>query len=265
MRYDELQHTGELFQYKVGWSLNSVNSWEYPRGVALEINRIHQFTLHKRNIENSAGPVQVHRWQCQVGAGMDPLSLLCESPLGKLRVYGLPPGSLESLVAALIHSSTGFPFLKDLCDSRTRANGSQAAASVGVVVCESPILPFPSSTSTMMSTTDQNTQSLSPVTCPPPVDADLLGDDVKLNASKNPVAKSGTIEEKMSDTLGQILEVLQGSTIAEERGKDVESKFWATYKRISNEYDDDFLERANDDMAIILTFVCLSLSLSMQV
>ncbi|OJA21081.1 hypothetical protein AZE42_11063, partial [Rhizopogon vesiculosus] len=105
-----------------------------------------------------------------------------------------------------------------------------------------------------MSTTNQNTQGLSPVTCPPPVHADLPGDDAKLNASKEPVTERDTIQEKMSDTLGQILEVLQGSTIAEERGKDVESKFWATYKRVSNEYDDDFLERANDDMAIILIF-----------
>ncbi|OAX37871.1 hypothetical protein K503DRAFT_656985, partial [Rhizopogon vinicolor AM-OR11-026] len=39
--------------------------------------------------------------------------------------------------------------------------------------------------------------------------------------------------------------------------KDVESKFWATYKRVSIEYDDDFLERANDDMAIILIFAGL--------
>ena len=53
----------------------------------------------------------------------------------------------------------------------------------------------------------------------------------------------------------QILDVLRGSTIAEERGEDVESKFWATYKKVS--YDNDFLERANDDMAIILTFVRL--------
>ena len=57
------------------------------------------------------------------------------------------------------------------------------------------------------------------------------------------------------NTLEQIHDVLRGSTIAEERGKDVQSKFWATYKRVANEYDDDFLERANDDMAIILTFV----------
>ncbi|KAJ8581347.1 hypothetical protein M405DRAFT_721699, partial [Rhizopogon salebrosus TDB-379] len=39
--------------------------------------------------------------------------------------------------------------------------------------------------------------------------------------------------------------------------KGVESKFWATYKKVSNEYDDDFLDRANDDMGIILTFAGL--------
>ncbi|KAG1720498.1 uncharacterized protein EDB91DRAFT_1027957, partial [Suillus paluster] len=37
----------------------------------------------------------------------------------------------------------------------------------------------------------------------------------------------------------------------------VNSKFWATYKKVSNEYDDDFFERANDDMGIILTFAGL--------
>ncbi|KAG1838923.1 hypothetical protein DFJ58DRAFT_813299, partial [Suillus subalutaceus] len=61
----------------------------------------------------------------------------------------------------------------------------------------------------------------------------------------------------MSDTLGHILDVLKGSTIAEERGKDDNSKFWATYKKVSTEYDDDFLGRANDDMGIILTFAGL--------
>jgi hypothetical protein len=68
-----------------------------------------------------------------------------------------------------------------------------------------------------------------------------------------------------SNTLEQILDVLRGSTIAEERGKGVDSKFWATYKRVSNEHDDDFLERANDDMGIILTFVSSFLRLPIQV
>lgn len=40
-----------------------------------------------------------------------------------------------------------------------------------------------------------------------------------------------------------------------ERSKDVDSNFWETYQKVSTEYDDDFLARANDDMGIILTFV----------
>jgi hypothetical protein len=68
-----------------------------------------------------------------------------------------------------------------------------------------------------------------------------------------------------STTLKDILEVLRGSTIAGESGKGIESKFWATYKKVSNEYDDDFLDRANDDMGIILTFVCPYPCLSKQV
>jgi len=67
-----------------------------------------------------------------------------------------------------------------------------------------------------------------------------------------------------SKTLGHILEVLRGSTIAEEGGDDARSKFWATYKKVSKEYDDDFLDRATDDMTIILTFVCLLRCLLMQ-
>ncbi|KAG2130148.1 uncharacterized protein EDB93DRAFT_1061994, partial [Suillus bovinus] len=39
--------------------------------------------------------------------------------------------------------------------------------------------------------------------------------------------------------------------------KDDTSKFWATYKKVSTEYDDDFLGQANDDMDIILTFAGL--------
>ena len=58
-----------------------------------------------------------------------------------------------------------------------------------------------------------------------------------------------------SKTLEQILVVLRGSSIAEECGETVESKFWATYKKVSNEYDKDFLERENSDMDIILIFV----------
>lgn len=61
----------------------------------------------------------------------------------------------------------------------------------------------------------------------------------------------------MSNILKEILNVLRGSTIVEAHGKDVKIKFWTTYKKVSNDYDDDFLERAHGDIGIILTFAGL--------
>ncbi|KAG2070785.1 hypothetical protein BDR04DRAFT_1076372, partial [Suillus decipiens] len=60
-----------------------------------------------------------------------------------------------------------------------------------------------------------------------------------------------------SDILEQILSVLRTSSIAEELSNDVKSKFWATYKKVSDEYDNDFLARAHGDIGIILTFAGL--------
>jgi hypothetical protein len=55
--------------------------------------------------------------------------------------------------------------------------------------------------------------------------------------------------------LRQIIEVLETSSIAEERGKGAASKFWAAYKKISGEYDDNMFERCNGNMDIIMLFV----------
>ncbi|KAG1850999.1 hypothetical protein C8R48DRAFT_612852, partial [Suillus tomentosus] len=61
-----------------------------------------------------------------------------------------------------------------------------------------------------------------------------------------------------SNTDEQIPSERQGLPIADERNsKDIESKFWATYDEVSTGYDNDFLERANGDMGIILTFAGL--------
>ncbi|OJA08595.1 hypothetical protein AZE42_07128, partial [Rhizopogon vesiculosus] len=98
----------------------------------------------------------------------------------------------------------------------------------------------------------QNTQRVFPTPVDPTDDAQLRA----ASKPEEPVA-ARVIDTKILGTLEQILDVLRGSTIAEERGKDVESRFWATYKRVSNEHDDGFLGRANDDMAIILTFAGL--------
>ncbi|KAG1751842.1 hypothetical protein EDB19DRAFT_1628333, partial [Suillus lakei] len=61
----------------------------------------------------------------------------------------------------------------------------------------------------------------------------------------------------MVGLLQQIVDILQTSTIAEERGKDVRSKFWAAYKKVSGEYDNDMLERCNGNMDIVLIFAGL--------
>ncbi|KAG2078333.1 hypothetical protein BDR04DRAFT_998369, partial [Suillus decipiens] len=60
-----------------------------------------------------------------------------------------------------------------------------------------------------------------------------------------------------SNTLEQILSVLKTSTIAEEPSNDDRSKFWVTYKKVSDEYDTDFLKREHGNVNIILTFAGL--------
>ncbi|KAJ8594983.1 hypothetical protein M405DRAFT_838132 [Rhizopogon salebrosus TDB-379] len=74
-----------------------------------------------------------------------------------------------------------------------------------------------------MSTTEQTTENASPLRCQAPVDD-------KANEKPTASAERG-LAENMLNTLEQIHDVLRGSTIAEEREKDVQSKFWATYKR----------------------------------
>ncbi|KAG1865050.1 hypothetical protein DFJ58DRAFT_623522, partial [Suillus subalutaceus] len=55
--------------------------------------------------------------------------------------------------------------------------------------------------------------------------------------------------------LKQVLVVLKDSTIVSKTGKDDRSRFWAAYKRVGEEHDDEFLERYNGDMDIVLIFV----------
>ncbi|KAG1850987.1 hypothetical protein C8R48DRAFT_836547 [Suillus tomentosus] len=84
------------------------------------------------------------------------------------------------------------------------------------------------------------------ITSKPPTTSEKLAEAVVGNPIKN-----------VSNTDEQIPDGLQGLPTVQERNKDVESKFWATYDEVSTEYDDDFLERANGDMGIILTFAGL--------
>ncbi|KAG1822040.1 uncharacterized protein BJ212DRAFT_1264302, partial [Suillus subaureus] len=55
--------------------------------------------------------------------------------------------------------------------------------------------------------------------------------------------------------LEKILEVIKDYTNANEPAKDQLSKFWTAYKTVSDEYDDDMLERCNGNMDIVLIFV----------
>ena len=57
--------------------------------------------------------------------------------------------------------------------------------------------------------------------------------------------------------LEDILATLQDSKIAEPSGKDERSRFWAKYKKVSEEYDTEFLDRHNGNMDIVLIFVSI--------
>ncbi|OAX42651.1 hypothetical protein K503DRAFT_316491, partial [Rhizopogon vinicolor AM-OR11-026] len=63
-----------------------------------------------------------------------------------------------------------------------------------------------------------------------------------------------TQDDKTQEILQDILKTLQDSSIAEKGEKDIRSRFWATYSRVSKEHDDEFLERSNSDMDIVLIF-----------
>jgi hypothetical protein len=58
----------------------------------------------------------------------------------------------------------------------------------------------------------------------------------------------------------EVLEALKDSTIALKSGKDERSHFWGLYTRVAEEHDDEFLERYNSDMDIVLVFVSFTSS-----
>ncbi|KAJ8582767.1 hypothetical protein M405DRAFT_545621, partial [Rhizopogon salebrosus TDB-379] len=41
------------------------------------------------------------------------------------------------------------------------------------------------------------------------------------------------------------------------KAKDPLSKFWASYQKVSSQYDDEMLERCNGNMDMVLIFACL--------
>ncbi|OJA12317.1 hypothetical protein AZE42_13723, partial [Rhizopogon vesiculosus] len=63
-----------------------------------------------------------------------------------------------------------------------------------------------------------------------------------------------TQDDKTQLILQDILKTLQDSSVAEKEDNNVRSRFWANYSKVSKEHDDEFLERRNDDMDIVLLF-----------
>jgi hypothetical protein len=57
------------------------------------------------------------------------------------------------------------------------------------------------------------------------------------------------------DLLQQLAQVIQTSTNAEEREKDVPSTYWTTYKKVADKHDDKMLERCNANMDMVLVAV----------
>ncbi|KAG2037014.1 hypothetical protein BDR03DRAFT_400608 [Suillus americanus] len=60
--------------------------------------------------------------------------------------------------------------------------------------------------------------------------------------------------DEIVNILKQVLDVLKDSTVASKIGKDDRSRFWAAYKRVAEEHDEEFLERHNSDMDVVLIF-----------
>jgi hypothetical protein len=57
----------------------------------------------------------------------------------------------------------------------------------------------------------------------------------------------------------QILNTLRNSNIVEKGSSDHRSRFWAVYQKVAAERDNEFLERHDGDMDIVLIFASRSL------
>ena len=55
--------------------------------------------------------------------------------------------------------------------------------------------------------------------------------------------------------LGDILDTMHNSEVFPRTGKDAPSRFWSAYERTAKQHDDEFLERHNGDMDVLLIFV----------
>jgi len=60
---------------------------------------------------------------------------------------------------------------------------------------------------------------------------------------------------RLVDISQQLLDTLQSSNIVEKGAGDDRSRFWTVYKKVADEHDNEFFERHDSDMDIVLIFV----------
>jgi Family of unknown function (DUF6535) len=55
--------------------------------------------------------------------------------------------------------------------------------------------------------------------------------------------------------LQNVLDTLRDSDVFQHVGKDTSSRFWSAYERLAKQHDNEFLDRHNGDMDVLLIFV----------
>ena len=60
-----------------------------------------------------------------------------------------------------------------------------------------------------------------------------------------------------SETILQdVLDTMYDSDVFQRTGKDAPSRFWSAYARVAKQHDDEFLDRHNGELDVLLIFVC---------
>jgi Family of unknown function (DUF6535) len=52
---------------------------------------------------------------------------------------------------------------------------------------------------------------------------------------------------------------MHASGVFPRTGKDIASSFWSAYERVANQHDNEFLDRHNGDMDVLLIFVSVTI------
>lgn len=77
-------------------------------------------------------------------------------------------------------------------------------------------------------------------------------------SSRFPIKHDDHINRLVSRTesiLQAILEIMCNSDVFSRVGEDIPSRFWSAYERVAKQHDDEYLERRNGQMDVLLIFV----------